>query len=80
MVVAIENKSNRKSQMLGCGVTVNEMMVLRLLVAGKSQKEVAATLGIGYPNVGKHVHLAMKRNGCGTCEQLIYKLMKQGAL
>jgi DNA-binding CsgD family transcriptional regulator len=76
-----EFKTKRvRGKILPTGLTMNEMVVYRLLASGHKQKEIAAILGIRYPSVGKFVFSGMRRTGCGTPEQLIYKLTKQNAI
>lgn len=55
-------------------LTAKQKVILRLLVAGKSQKEAAEELGISVKTLEYHMKRARGQWGCRTTVQLVAKV------
>jgi DNA-binding CsgD family transcriptional regulator len=55
-------------------LTVRQRAILRILVAGKSQKEAAKELGISVKTLEYHMKQARGQWGCRTTVQLVAKV------
>ena len=62
------------------GLTFREMTVLRLVVAGKSDKEIAATLGISTLTASKHLANILRKMGAGSRTEAGVRAVREGLL
>jgi DNA-binding NarL/FixJ family response regulator len=62
------------------GLTFRELTVLHLVVAGKSDKEIAATLGISTLTASKHLANILHRMGAASRTEAGVRAIREGLL
>ena len=62
------------------GLTFRELTVLHLVVAGKSDKEIAATLGISVPTASKHLANILHKMGAASRTEAGVRALREGLL
>jgi DNA-binding NarL/FixJ family response regulator len=62
------------------GLTFRELTVLRLVVAGKSNKEIGVTLGISPFTASKHVANILRKMGAGSRTEAGVRAVREGLL
>jgi DNA-binding CsgD family transcriptional regulator len=58
----LQHVARRTSPLAGAGLTSRELEIVRLLELGRSNKEIAAAVGIEVATVKNHVHRPLKRS------------------
>ena len=61
-------------------VTPTEIEVVRLLAAGKSNKEIAEEFGRSVRTIEGHKYHALTRTGFRTMEQLVAEMLRCGVI
>ena len=62
------------------GLTFRELMVLRLVVAGKSNKEIGAVLGISALTASKHVANILHKMSAASRTEAGVRAVREGLL
>ena len=62
------------------GLTFRELTVLHLVVAGKSDKEIAAVLGISTLTVSKHLANILRKMGAASRTEAGIRALREGLL
>jgi len=62
------------------GLTFREMTVLRLVVAGKSDREIGVTLGISPFTASKHVANILRKMGAARRTEAGVRAVREGLL
>jgi DNA-binding NarL/FixJ family response regulator len=62
------------------GLTFRELTVLHLVVAGKSDKEIAAVLGISALTASKHLGNILRKMGASSRTEAGVRAVKEGLL
>ena len=62
------------------GLTFRELTILRLMVTGKSNKEIGAVLGISSLTVNKHVANILRKMGAGSRTEASVRAVREDLL
>jgi DNA-binding NarL/FixJ family response regulator len=71
---------HQQAERAGTRVTPRESEIIRLLAEGKSNKEVAALLGIAVRTVETHRSKIMLKLGCHSLADLIHYAIRHGLI